>query len=94
MIKWRADTMNNTISRVECERETAAYIWAWSEFHARYLKELKDQSYSRIFNTWEEARTYLVESRIAERDGLARRLDRSNHHIEKLRALIDPTKET
>lgn len=91
MIKYRVNGWKEEIEKIEVERETEHFIVLKDKW---YNGKNRRESKEGYFDTWEEARSHLVEKlkQTIQRAGVM--LNRNKNSLQKLLDLRNPGKHT
>jgi hypothetical protein len=84
MIKFKTGGGRNLIEPVEVEKETASSVW----INGR--RNNKRSGYDSYFDTWEEAKAYLLEQAERKVAGRRRSLEAANGELGNIRGLKKP----
>lgn len=94
MIKYRTGSVigSKLIEAVEVERETESSVWVKSTWNGKEQvnRELKRTGYHNYFDTWEEARLFLMEKEMAEISLLRGRIKYHSDNLVNIKGLKKP----
>ena len=86
MLKYKTSTLyRRSIAAVEVERETVKSVWI--EFRHGVYRYNKVSEYERFFDTFDEARAYLVERAESELAACETRTKEAKQRISEAKAL-------
>jgi len=86
-----AGNWNAKIEVVECEKETAACVWVYHYLNQPSRRNNKRSSYDNYFDSFQEAKDFLIEQGEAQVKTARRRLEEANSYLGNAKGLKDPT---
>lgn len=94
MIKYKTVSFGrHRIEKVEVVKETEKTVWVKTGDGATINKTLKDSVYHHYFNSWQEAKDYLLAKKQTEIESIRRRLEYANSVLGNIKGLKEPVDE-
>ena len=92
MIKYRTGFTfrSNPIDKVEVERETDSSVWIKNTTTGKDRRVSKTGKYENYFDTWEQAKIYLLKEAEDELNAARRNLERAQSKYGNIKGLKKP----
>lgn len=90
IVKYTTNYSGDRIERVECIRETAACVYVASSRASGERREAKHSEFIQYHDSWDEARTHLLDKAQRKVDSIRLSLDSAKGKLGNIKGMKNP----